>query len=147
VGIVELEDMGQLKIHTSALWFKHIQGDPALRKKLESLPAGKRVRLWVGGVELEFEKMRDRPDGPTPGLKPVEDSKRIWSEQFYPKRVDEFLEITMDDLEPIEPAPSTLATAAERDAAWEALKSLAKAGWSTPARHHPPADRDDLHQR
>lgn len=140
----------RVEVRDNSLWIRHVT-DRDLQRILAAVPAGGRVRLRVAGALETFEKMKDRPDGPTPGLRPVTGSKGVWG-QLYKDRRGEYVEVELID-QPLDqraastPSHWTAATAAERDAAWEAFKALSRAGWRSSERDATSLDRDDLHQR
>jgi hypothetical protein len=144
----------QVKVNDNSLWTKHIHGDSALREKLETLPQGGRVSIRVNGKSQVFEKMKNGPPGPTPGLKPVDGTKGAWG-ALYRERRGELVEIALDEgaSPPPEvasaPAPAgwSEASGAEREAAWEAFKALTKAGWRSDSAKGAKQDRDELHRR
>ncbi|HVE82044.1 MAG TPA: hypothetical protein VND93_04330 [Myxococcales bacterium] len=146
--------MANVQIRDTSLWTKHIDGDPELKRKLEALGAGERVWLRVGGKLACFEKMRPGPNGPMPGLKPVDETRELWS-QLYPSRKGQRVEIDLEETPPPgAPAASPVAGSRgqpewaaasdeERDAAWEAFKALTRAGWRSDGAG---GERDDLHE-
>jgi hypothetical protein len=136
----------KVEIRDTSLWTKHIQGDPQLRERLEALKAGERVRLRIDGRRGFFEKMRPGPNGPMPGLKPVEDTRQLWRE-LYPSRAGQLVDLSLDDENPPLDAPPphwSTASASERTAAWEAFKALTRAGWRSEG---PAGGRDELHEK
>ena len=145
--------MAELEIRDTSFWTKHISGDDALRRSLESLAAGDLVTLWIDGACAEFEKMRDGVNGPTPGFKPRGSTRDLWR-SLYPSKRGTRVSIALKRPPPIVgasmPAPSPLpetrseATDAERDAAWRAFKALSTAGWKSSGEK---LTRDDLHER
>ena len=141
--------MAQVEIRDTSLWTKHIHDGPELKKKLEALRAGQKIWLRVDGKRACFEKMRPGPNGPMPGLKPVDTSRALWR-TLYPSKAGQLVELTLDEGDPAAPtgtenvATRTWAQASdvERAAAWEAFKALTKAGWRMEGFA---GDRDDLH--
>jgi hypothetical protein len=144
----------QVKVNDNSLWIKHIHGDSALREKLETLAQGDRVAVRVDGKSQVFEKMRNGPPGPTPGLKPVDGTKGAWG-TLYRERRGELVEIALDDggssppemASPPAPAGWREASDAEREVAWQAFKALTKAGWRSDSAKGDKLDRDELHRR
>jgi hypothetical protein len=149
----------QVKVSDNSLWTAHIHGDSGLQKKLESLPEGGRVSLRVGGKQELFEKMRNGPQWPTPGLKPVDGARGVWG-ALYRERRGELVEIALDDSGISAPSVSPVPLAStpqqsgwseaggpEREAAWEAFKALSRAGWRSDAARGDDQDRDELHRR
>jgi len=137
--------MARVQIRDTSLWTKHIRGDGDLQKKLEALEPGEKIWLRIAGRRGCFEKMKPGPNGPMPGLKPLD--RQLWRE-LYPARKGELVDLALDDgpANTDETIPSNWESAsdAERDAAWEAFKALAKAGWRSEAAG---GGRDELHDR
>jgi hypothetical protein len=140
--------MSRVEVKDTVLWTKGIHGNPELKEKLESLPAGSIVRLRVDGSEGEWKKMQDnRTSGkPTPGLAPLGPAAERWRRLY---RDNKALGGILVGLEPATSEPVVAATwhqadEQERAAAWEAFKALRNAGWSSEGRT---ATRDELHQR
>jgi hypothetical protein len=152
--------MAHVRVRDTSLWATHIEDDPELRKSLESLSAGERVWLRVNGKRGCFEKMKAGPNGPMPGLKPVDETRDLWR-QIYPSRAGQLVELSRDDAPPsqgsvsassgaVVPEPADHrpgATAAERDAAWAAFKALTQAGWRSEGGASVGRGRDELHER
>jgi hypothetical protein len=147
--------MAQVEIRDTSLWTTHIRGDASLKLKLESLRPGERVQLRVAGIRGPFEKMKDGPNGPMPGLKPVGEAKDAWR-KLYPRRRGEFVEVALEESEGIQSNPAepifsgtewSTATDAEREAAWNAFMALTRAGWRSEASASRRPDRDELHRR
>ena len=66
-------------VNDDAIWLKSIDADANLIALLGQLEQGTPVYLEIEGGQLRFEKMRDGRDGrPTPGLKPVGESRDVW---------------------------------------------------------------------
>lgn len=124
------------------IWTRHVHGEPALVKWLESIPAGRTVQLRVAGMSGVWEKMRDRPSGdPTPGLKPVGKMADYWRELFR-KRRGELVELAGEG--PSSPLIEEAPGRAERDAAWAAFLDLADRGWRSEGPYGP---REELYDR
>lgn len=151
--------MARIEIRDGSLWTKHIADDPQLRRKLEALQPGQRVWLRIDGTAgWCFEKMRSGPNGPMPGLKPIEETRDRWRQRYYPARAGQTCDISLEKIEdlgspsatstPGEPTASTWsdATETERAAAWEAFKALTKAGWRSDVQPSGES-RADLHER
>ena len=72
--------MAKVKITDNSIWLKHIEGDHPLRQRLEALRAGQVVDLEIDGVVGRWERMKDGRDGrPTPGIKPIDAMRDVWS--------------------------------------------------------------------
>lgn len=130
------------------LWIKRVRGDHTLREQLTALEQGEVVQLRVAGEVGPWRKMKDGPRGPTAGLQPIAESKTHWH-ALYGSRRGEAVEVVLaNDEQPRPPATIpddwSLASKAERDAAWEAFKALAMAGWRP---EQLATSRDDLHER
>jgi serine/threonine protein kinase len=82
----------QVQVRDYMLWTKHVT-DRALAQFLDSVGPGTVVTLWVDGVKGEYEKMRDRPQGATPGLKPIGATLSQWK-TLYPARQHEYVSIS-----------------------------------------------------
>lgn len=142
--------MGQVEIRDTSLWIKHIKGDLSLTRLLEGTPAGEIVSLWIDGEKGEFERMKDAPNGPMPGFKPVGATRALWK-KLYPARKGEMVAISSGLIPPNgghPPNPAATwqeASTAERDAAWAAFKALSTAGWRSDT--SAPLDRNELHER
>lgn len=73
--------MAVMTIRDNALWAKHIEGDPALVRRILSLPENAPIMLVIDDIPMRFRKMRDGADGRhTPGLRPDAPFKKIWDD-------------------------------------------------------------------
>lgn len=71
--------MASITIRDNAVWAKHIEGAPELRKHILDLEQDAPLRLVIDGQSILFRKMRDGADGrPTPGLRPDSSEKATW---------------------------------------------------------------------
>lgn len=71
--------MATMIIRDDVVWARHIEGDPALAKRIRSLAAGEPIVLRIEGRSLRFRKMRDGEDGrPTEGVRPEPDASPFW---------------------------------------------------------------------
>jgi hypothetical protein len=78
--------MGYVKIRDDTLWAAHIEGDPALQRRILNLMAGTPIELEVDGIVGLWEKARDGRDGrPTAAVKPVGPMRDIWK-RFQKRR-------------------------------------------------------------
>lgn len=138
--------MAQAEIRDTSLWVRHIHGDPQLAGWLAGVRAGEVVTLWIDGERGEFEKMKDAPNGPMPGFKPIGATRELWR-RLYPARRGEMVSVSRTKPGHPGSAPQrewAEATDVERDAAWEAFKALRSAGWRSDGSR---LDRDELHER
>ena len=145
--------MAQVEVRDYALWTKHIHGSESLKQRLESLAPDQTVVLRVAGEEGVWRKMSAyRTSGtPTPGLSPIGPMQARWGELY--RRVKSagggVVEIELVGETGGAPAADTstrweMASEAEREAAWEALKALSQAGWRSEGPYGP---RDELYDR
>jgi superfamily II DNA or RNA helicase len=76
-----------VEMRDNVLWISHIRGDANLSQELEALPQGAVIGLAVDGISGWWEKMQDQPDGrPTPGLKPLGETKASWAASLQRQR-------------------------------------------------------------
>jgi hypothetical protein len=78
--------MAYVKISDDTLWVKHIDGDRALRDRINDLPPGAIIDLEVDGIVGNWEKAKIGKDGrPTAAIKPVGPMREIWK-RFQSRR-------------------------------------------------------------
>lgn len=133
--------MAQVQVRDRVIWIRHIHGEPALVKKLESVPAGLTVRLRVAGMSGVWEKMRDRPSGdPTPGFRPIGDVAQFWRDLFE-KRRGQLVDLAVESK-----SESSLLQRSqeERRAAMEALLEMSNLEWRS---EEPYGPREELYER
>jgi hypothetical protein len=72
--------MARVKIRDDAIWLKHVEGDPALRQRIENLVAGDVIELEADGIVGRWQRMNDGKDGrPTLGIRPIDSMREVWA--------------------------------------------------------------------
>lgn len=159
--------MASVEVRDYVMWLKHIHGDDEVRERLAALGPGEVVTLRVDGRKGLWRKVKaNRTSGSAvPGLAPIGPAKAHWGELFRTHRkpggaVVEMVVVNETEgkgdqaragfaeasgaFEGSSAASWETASEAEREAAWQALKALWKAGWRSTESY---GSRDELYDR
>ena len=138
--------MGKMTIQDDVIWKKHIHDDAELLDLVARLSGGQTVALLVDGVRGEWCKMADGHDGrPTQGLRPLGRAKEFWRELYRDRRGDVVtVEVAQSPVATQRLHPALAQSAAEREAAFQALLAMAGQGWRSEGRV---VSRDEMHDR
>ena len=91
--------MGQMTIRDDAIWARHIESDPELRRRIGALPQDAAIELVIDGRSAVFEKMKDGRDGrPVAGLRPSPADRAFW--RSMQARRGEVVEVRLPDRPP-----------------------------------------------
>jgi hypothetical protein len=138
----------QTEVRDYVIWSKHIHGDQALARRIETLAPGQTLHLKVDGVRGTWRKMDQGKDGrPTPGIRPLGAAQQFWRE-LYKSRRGAVVSVALLDDEAQDRGRQAAAVlgrdGAERDAALQALLAMRGQGWRSDGA---PFDRDAAHER
>ncbi len=148
--------MAQVEVNDYVLWTKKIHGDDHLKRQLEALEPGETIALTVNGVGGIWRKMRANKVGRynVPGLAPLGQAKAAWGELYRKHKPTGGVVVelrlarpssALDEIGSDRPqAVWASGSGADRDAAWEAVKSSWSAGWRSEAPYGP---REELYDR